>query len=63
MSSNAWGGVVQNNRLLKPTAVGGVPERDGIRKTGKINLAGAQFVIRISGGRAITVALAIQPSE
>ena len=63
MSSNAWVDVVQNNRLLKPTAFSGATDCDGIRKTVKFELAAKPFVIQISGLKDNIVTLAVLPSD
>ena len=63
LSAGAWIDVVQGGHFLKPTAFSGATDCDGIRKTVKIDLSAAPFVLQISGARENSISLVVQPSE
>jgi len=63
LSNGAWIDLVQDGHFLKPTAFSGATDCEGIRKTVKLNLSAAPFVLQISGARENSLSIAIEPSE
>ena len=63
LSIGAWVDLVQNGHFLKPVAVSGATDCDGIRKTIKYELSAQPFVLQISGAKDSSVSIAILPAE
>ena len=63
LSAGAWIDVLQGGRFLKPVAISGATDCDGIRKTMKYELSAEPFVLQISGAKDNSVSIAILPSE
>jgi hypothetical protein len=63
LSTGGWVDVVQNGHFLKPKAVSGATDCDGIRKTMKYQISASPFVLQISGIKENSVSIAILPSE
>jgi hypothetical protein len=63
LSAGAWVDLVQDGHALKPKAVSGATDCDGIRKTMKYQIGASPFVLQISGTRENSVSVAILPSE
>jgi len=63
LSIGAWVDLVQNGHFLKPVAVSGATDCDGIRKTMKYELSAQPFVLQISGAKDSSVSIAILPAE
>ena len=63
LSNGAWIDLVQDGHFLKPTAFSGATDCEGIRKTVKLDLSAAPFVLQISGARENSLSIVIQPSE
>ena len=63
LSKGAWIDLVQDGHFLKPTAFSGATDCEGIRKTVKLDLSAAPFVLQISGARENSLSIVIQPSE
>jgi hypothetical protein len=63
LSSGGWVDVVQDGHFVKPKAVSGATDCDGIRKTMKYELSAGPFVLQVSGIKDDSVALAILPIE
>lgn len=63
LSAAAWVDVVQNGKMLKPTAFSGATDCDGIRKTIKYEFATSPLVIQISGAAEPSISVAVLPSE
>jgi hypothetical protein len=63
LSAGAWVDVVQDGQFLKPKAVSGATDCEGIRKTMKYELSAQPFVVQVSGARDNSVSIAILPAE
>jgi hypothetical protein len=63
LSEGAWVDVVQDGHFLKPKAVSGATDCEGIRKTMKYELSDRPFVLQISGSKEGSISIAILPSE
>lgn len=63
LSSGAWVDLVQQGHFLKPVAVSGATDCDGIRKTMKYELAGKPFVLQISGAKDNSLSISILPAQ
>jgi hypothetical protein len=63
LSAGAWIDVLQGGHFLKPVAISGATNCDGIRKTMKYELSAEPFVLQISGAKDNSISIAILPSE
>jgi len=63
LSAGGWVDVVQDGHFLKPKAVSGATDCDGIRKTMKYEISASPLVIQISGIKEDAVSVAILPSD
>ncbi len=63
LSTGGWVDMVQNGHFLKPKAVSGATDCDGIRKTMKYEISASPFVLQVSGIKENAVSIAILPSE
>ena len=63
LSKGGWVDVMQDGHFLKPKAVSGATDCDGIRKTMKYEISAIPFVLQISGTKEDSVSVAILPSE
>jgi len=63
LSIGAWVDLVQNGHFLKPVAISGASDCDGIRKIMKYELSAQPFVLQISGAKDSSVSIAILPAE
>jgi hypothetical protein len=63
LSAGAWVDVLQDGHFLKPNAVSGATDCEGIRKTMKYELSAQPFVVQVSGARNNSVSIAILPAE
>ena len=63
LSIGAWVDLVQNGHFLKPVAVSGATDCDGIRKTMKYELSANPFVLQVSGSKDNSISIAILPSD
>ena len=63
LSAGAWIDVLQGGHFLKPVAISGATDCDGIRKTMKYELSAEPFMLQISGAKDNSVSIAILPSE
>jgi hypothetical protein len=63
LSAGGWVDLVQDGHFLKPKAVSGATDCDGIRKTIKYEISASPFVLQISGIKEDSISIAILPSE
>jgi hypothetical protein len=63
LSVYGWVDVVQDGHFLKPKAVSGATDCDGIRKTMKYEISASPFVLQVSGIKEDSISVAILPSE
>jgi hypothetical protein len=63
LSAGAWVDVLQDGHFLKPKAVSGATDCDGIRKSMKYELSAQPFMVQVSGARDNSVTIAILPAE
>lgn len=63
LSEALWVDVVQDGKILKPTAFSGATDCAGIRKTMHFDLAAQPVVIQLSGGKADRVNLLLSPTH
>ena len=63
LSTGAWIDLVQDGHNLKPKALSGATDCDGIRKTVKFELSASPFVLQVSGTKETSISIAILPSE
>ena len=63
LSTGAWVDIVQDDHFLKPKALSGATDCDGIRKTMKYEFSDKQFVLQISGAKGNSISIVILPSE
>jgi hypothetical protein len=63
LSAGGWVDLLQAGHPLKPKAVSGATDCDGIRKTMKYEIGASPFVVQVSGIREDSVSIAILPSE
>ena len=63
LSAGAWVDVLQDGHFLKPKAVSGATDCEGIRKTMKYELSAQPFVLQVSGAKDNSVSIAILSAE
>ncbi|GLH80801.1 hypothetical protein SSBR45G_57100 [Bradyrhizobium sp. SSBR45G] len=63
LSAAAWIDIVQDGKILKPTAFSGATDCEGIRKTVKYELGGQPFALQISSAPEAVISIAILPAE
>ena len=63
LSEDAWVDIIQNNQYLRSAGSSGRRDCAGVRKSIRLELSAAPFVMQISGVESDTVLLAIRPSE
>ena len=63
LSEDAWVDVVQNNRYARSVGSSGRRDCAGLRKSIRLELEMAPFVLQISGVESDTVLVAVSPGE
>lgn len=63
LSDALWVDVVQDGKMLKPSAFSGATDCDGIRKTLRFDLAATSLVIQFGGGKTDRVNLLLSPTH
>ena len=63
LSEEAWIDVVQNDRYARSVGSTGRSDCPGLRKSVRLDLTGAPFVLQISGVTSDRIAVVMGPSE